>query len=187
MNRKAKISAIAASALALAGIAGGAYAAIPSTTGSVYHACVNNTGPLHSVYMIDKDAGESCFGGYTEKTWNQTGPAGATGATGATGPAGSSAFVRVTVTDSTPTTITEIGGDGVTLNYTYEYDAVANCPTGYVSTGGGLATASLVARLPGYKTGPTADGKGWRAYIVEGSNSDSLGVTAICAAGTTSP
>lgn len=177
MIRKTKVAASIAGALALAGVGGVAYSAIPSTTGSVYHACVNNTGPLHSVYMIDKDAGESCFGGYTEKTWNQTGPAGPAGATGATGPAGSSAFVRVTAT-ATPVAN---GGDG------YIYDATASCPTGYVATGGGLKDATTGSRATGIKSGPSADGKGWRAYIVYGTNDQDIGVTVICAAGTTSP
>lgn len=177
MNRKAKLISIAAGIIALGGAAGGAYAAIPSSSDGVFHACVNNTGPVRSIYMLNKDAGETCIGGYTEKTWNQTGPAGATGATGATGPAGSSAFVRVTAT-ATPVAN---GGDG------YIYDATASCPTGYVATGGGLKDATTGSRAGGIKSGPAANGKGWRVYIVYGTDDQDIGVTAICVAGTTSP
>lgn len=55
---------------------GVAYASIPDSTTHVYTACVKTTpgfleGDMHKTYMIDKQSGESCSSGYSEKTWSQ--------------------------------------------------------------------------------------------------------------------
>jgi hypothetical protein len=176
MKRKILAAAVT---LAVAGAgAGVASATIPSSSGNVYHACVNNTGPLHSVYMIDKDKGESCFAGYTEKTWNQTGPAGPAGPQGPQGDPGSLATVQVTAYDTAPT--------GTTNNY--HYHPVATCPTGYVATGGGWADSMLAFANPTVgDAGPTTDGRGWQGHALYFADTRTdIGVTVICSPGTTS-
>lgn len=75
----------------LAGVATPAFAAIPDSDDSEYHACVSSIGTLKPVYMIDKEAGANCPSGYNEKTWNKSGmpgPAGPKGDKGDPGPAG---------------------------------------------------------------------------------------------------
>lgn len=83
---------VACSVAALAAGGGVAYAAIPDSGTGVYTACVaNNPGFFtdhRTVYIIDKQAGDTCNNGYTEKTWNQTGPQGAQGTQGPAGPQG---------------------------------------------------------------------------------------------------
>jgi Collagen triple helix repeat (20 copies) len=92
VNRRIKIALTAGGVLALLG-GGVSMAAIPDSTDGTFHACVR-TNPMngtHDIRMIDKEAGESCASGYTEKTWNQVGPAGPVGPKGddgATGPQG---------------------------------------------------------------------------------------------------
>ena len=66
---------VAASALAVGGVTTAAVASIPDSDDSEYHACIANTGPVRAVYAIDKEGGESCAAGYTEKTWPGTAPA----------------------------------------------------------------------------------------------------------------
>lgn len=86
MKRVAIIGGVCAVALAGGAVA---YAAIPNSSTHEYTACVANVNLFgRTVKMIDKQAGESCPSGYSEKTWNQAGVQGATGPTGATGPMG---------------------------------------------------------------------------------------------------
>lgn len=203
MNRKTKIIATTAAALAAVGVAGGAYAAIPSTGTNVFHACVLNTGPTHTMYMLDKDTTPSCIAGYTEKTWNQTGPAGAagvagpagakgdkgdTGAAGADGASGALATVQVTVTDSSPVSV-EVPPPAAPGQFINHYNPVAHCPVGYVATGGGWKAAMTTGTTNpfGGFEGPTTDGTGWqgKAFFNAATPQD-VGVTVICALGTTS-
>lgn len=69
-------------------VGGVAYASIPDS-GGVIHGCYKNGTGVRDFKLLDSDTG-SCASGWTEITWNQTGPQGATGATGATGPQGAS-------------------------------------------------------------------------------------------------
>jgi|SRR5882757_2035822 len=79
MNRKIVIASVATLALVGGGVA---YASIPDSGTGVYTACVKNSqvflSSAHDVRMLDKQAGESCPSGWTEKSWNQaaapTGP-----------------------------------------------------------------------------------------------------------------
>lgn len=73
MKLNKKIVAGVAGALILGG-ASAAYAAIPDSDDTEYHACIANTGPVRAVYAIDKEGGESCAAGYTEKTWSGATP-----------------------------------------------------------------------------------------------------------------
>lgn len=71
MNKRFAIgTAITASLMLGAGVA---MAAIPDSGTGVFTACVNNNTQFlsdhHSVYLIDKQAGDTCNNGYTEKTW----------------------------------------------------------------------------------------------------------------------
>lgn len=91
MNNLKKTIVVLAGVGLVAGITTSAMAAIPGTSDHLYHVCLPNTGALKTAFFIDKDAGTTCPANYTEKTWNQTGPAGPAGpagATGATGPKG---------------------------------------------------------------------------------------------------
>lgn len=73
-RRQKYLAALGVAALVAAG-SGIALAAIPDSGDSEFHACVANTGPVRAVYMIDKDASESCATGYTEKVWPGASPA----------------------------------------------------------------------------------------------------------------
>lgn len=106
-GKKKFVVALAAAGLAAAGTTA-AFAAIPDSDDSEFHACVGNTGPVRSIYMIDKEAGESCVTGYTEKTW----------------PGASAAQPHVKVIKKTVLSGTSGGQFGDTWL----------CPTGYVAT-----------------------------------------------------
>lgn len=91
MIRGRKAAIAAAAAAIVAGGTFAAVAAVPSSDTGEFHACVQNSNFLNSgrtVKIIDKQAGENCPSGYTEKIWNQVGPVGPAGPTGVTGPTG---------------------------------------------------------------------------------------------------
>lgn len=79
MNRSIKMATIALGAIVVIG-GGVSFAAIPSSSTGMYVACVKNAPAFpssgHDVRMLDKQAGESCPSGWTEKSWNQVGPQG---------------------------------------------------------------------------------------------------------------
>lgn len=108
LSRKQKIYSVIG-AIALAASGGGiALAAIPDSADSEFHACVANTGPVRAVYMIDKDASESCAAGYTEKVW----------------PGVATDVPHVKVIKKTVLS----GGSGGSFGDTWA------CPTGYIAT-----------------------------------------------------
>lgn len=80
MKRMTKV-ALGVGAMALAG-GGVSYAAIPDSGTGVYTMCLPNAGTYKAPVFIDKESGASCQYGYSEKTFNQTGPTGPQGATG---------------------------------------------------------------------------------------------------------
>lgn len=109
---------------------GVSYAAIPDSDDGEIHGCwiQGFTSNLRDLYLIDKQAGESCPSGTTAIKWNQTGPKGDTGdtgpqgATGPEGPAGEAApqpHVKVR-----QHLVTKPSGGG-TVNYFFA------CPEGY--------------------------------------------------------
>lgn len=64
-------------------VAGIAFAAIPSSDGTIY-ACYNNR--TRDLKVLDKEAGKSCGRRQTEISWSQTGPEGPQGSPGPEGP-----------------------------------------------------------------------------------------------------
>ena len=62
--------------------------AIPDSDDHEYHMLISNTGAYKTPFIIDKQAGTAALPGYTEKVWNQTGPAGPAGAPGVAGEPG---------------------------------------------------------------------------------------------------
>lgn len=85
--------------------------------------------------------------------------------------------VQVTSFDTSPT--------GTTNNY--HYHPVATCPTDYVATGGGWADALVDGTATTGNAGPTTDGLGWQGHALYFQNTRTdIGVTVICALGTTS-
>ena len=86
------LTVIAGTCAAVA-VAGGAYAAIPSSwqSGSVITSCYDATG---AVKVIDKEAGAACPAGTTQLQWNQQGRTGPTGPRGAQGAPGPAYFIR---------------------------------------------------------------------------------------------
>ncbi len=88
---------VAAVAVAIAAVGGGAYAAIPNSTTGVITGCRDASGGLR---VIDKQAGAICPAGTTQLEWNQQGRTGPTGPVGARGTPGPAYFVRVGANDS---------------------------------------------------------------------------------------
>lgn len=86
--------------------------------------------------------------------------------------------VQVTSYDTSPT--------GTTNNY--HYHPVATCPENYVATGGGWADNTIDAASPVTgNAGPTTDGLAWQGHALYFQNTRTdIGVTVICALGTTS-
>lgn len=129
---------VATGALAL--LAGGtAYAAIPDSDDGEFHACVSNTGSLKTIVMIDKQAGTNCPSNYTEKVWNQQGPAGPQGPQGEPGEQGSDGAGRSDIyTADQPFSSSLLNGQndaniGVDFNDSEEYvsDYGNVVPSGY--------------------------------------------------------
>lgn len=100
-------AALAATALVVGG-SGIAFAAIPDSDDSEFHACVANTGPVRAVYVIDAQGSEGCASGYTEKVW----------------PGVSTEVPHVKVIKKT----TSSGGSGGAFGDTWA------CPTDYIAT-----------------------------------------------------
>lgn len=72
MNKRFAIGAAVSASLMLG--TGIAVAAIPDSGTGVFTACVANnpgflSGDMRNVYMIDKQDGDTCSNGYTEKQW----------------------------------------------------------------------------------------------------------------------
>ncbi|MGI8678999.1 MAG: hypothetical protein ACR2LX_09995 [Jatrophihabitans sp.] len=65
-----------------------AVAAIPSANGTITGCYVSGSTSLKTLYLIDKDKGQSCPHGFTQLTWNQQGQPGAPGPAGPSGPSG---------------------------------------------------------------------------------------------------
>lgn len=93
--------------------------------------------------------------------------------------------IQITVYDTSPTE------QVVNPNLSnWHYNPVAECPEGYVATGGGWAdntvNVGLTQPIAG-NDGPTTDGLGWQGhgFYYLGTRTD-IGVTVICALGTTS-
>ncbi|WP_406303012.1 hypothetical protein OHA61_11650 [Streptomyces sp. NBC_00885] len=171
MNRKEIIGGTFA-ALMLAGGFGAytAMASVPNTGGTI-HACTPSSGAFRSVYIINYDAGARCTGSQTHLQWNPT--------------HGAVAVVRVTATDTSPTIVGTEGPNNI-----YSYVPVAECPEGYVATGGGWKDSTVDLPIPSAAfDGPTADGLGWQGHVRSalGAGTLDIGVTVICEQGTTSP
>lgn len=100
----------------------GVFAAIPDAGGQV-STCYRNTLLQKTFRVIDSEAGQTCNGGETALTLNQTGPQGPQGETGAQGAKGDPGpnLVRVTASKSVPVT-------GGTVNL------AAQCPQDRVYT-----------------------------------------------------
>ncbi|MFD9124314.1 hypothetical protein [Kitasatospora sp. NPDC059571] len=171
MNRKGIIGGTLAALMLAGGF--GAYTAMASvpTTGRTIHACTPSSGAFRSVYIIDYDAGTRCTRSQTHLQWNST--------------SGAAAVVRVTATDTSPTIVGTEGPNNI-----YSYVPVAECPAGYVATGGGWKDATVNLPIPPVGLhGPTADGLGWQGHARStlGAGTLDIGVTVICERGTTSP
>jgi hypothetical protein len=91
--------------------------------------------------------------------------------------------ITVTATDTQPT---NIGSEGP--NIIWSYHPVAKCPAGYVAVGGGLKDSTVNLPFPLGVDGPTPDGLGWQGHERTSLSNGALdvGVTVICALGTTS-
>lgn len=99
-----------------------------------------------------------------------------TGTSSATEPDGVET-VQVTAYDTSPT--------GTVNNY--QYHPVVACPEGYVATGGGWADALVQGTVTSGNEGPTTDGLGWEGHALYFQNTRTdIGVTVVCALGTTS-
>jgi hypothetical protein len=136
------------------------------------HACAPGNGVFRPVYLIDYDAGTRCTRSQMHLQWNSNG-------------GGAAAVVRVTATDTSPTIVGTEGPNNI-----YSYVPVAECPEGYVATGGGWKDSTVdLPILPTGSEGPTADGLGWQGHVRSalGAGTLDIGVTVICEQGTTSP
>lgn len=189
MNRKTKIAAlVSAGALAAAGAGiGVAQAAIPDSNGEIT-LCAWDQPSYQILHVVQPDAGYTCPTGYKIFKIKQNGvpgpagPAGPKGDKGDPGDSGSLATIQVTGSDSTGV---QVGNEGP--NIIYGYNPIAQCPSGYVVTGGGADSADTVHTLRGRADGPTADGTGWQSHdVTSGNANDTWTITAICALGTTS-
>ena len=92
-NRQGRAVTVIAATVAAVAVAGGAYAAIPSSfqSGSVITSCYAADG---DVKVIDKEAGKTCPAGTTQLQWNQQGRTGPTGPRGSQGSPGPAYFIR---------------------------------------------------------------------------------------------
>jgi hypothetical protein len=85
LHKRAAVAIATAAALAAVGVVSVATGAIPSGSDGVINACYSSDGSLR---VIDKDAGKTCNKGWTELSWNQTGPQGPQGLPGQNGEVG---------------------------------------------------------------------------------------------------
>lgn len=133
-----------------------AHAAIPNSTTHQYSVCLPNVGTLKTAFFIDKEAGTNCPAGYTEKTWNQAGPAGPPGPAGPVGPAGNYIYQKYGAAGSESSV-------PVGTIYTNE----THCPDGLKVLTGGFQTVSSNA-VP-VQSSPTDDNTGWivKVRVVE--------------------
>lgn len=130
-------------------LGGIALASIPDSSG-VIHGCVKNgTTGQREVRVIDTAFTTTCSSGWTEVTWNQTGPAGPTGATGpqgpagpagATGPAGPPGQQRYYAKSSTFTLPSGVGSS---------LGGAMDCDEGDIAVGGGYALQGTFSQNAG--------------------------------------
>jgi hypothetical protein len=184
MKLKFKVITALAGATLLGGVGATALAAIPDSDDQEFHACVPTTGTLRSIFLFDKQATPNpCPSGYTEKVWNQTGPAGVqgpvgpqgiAGPTGPQGPQGEpgegSSFQLKHVTQGG--TVTPINSEN------FQGTATATCPEGFVAMGGGFSGSVNPRQL-------TLSSTSYSATVV-GANGTSFNVTVSCIEGTLS-
>lgn len=180
---KRKILATGAAVLATAGIYAGvtataSHAAIPDANGDIT-LCAWDSPSYQIVHVVQPDAGYTCPIGYKIFKIKAN-------------PTAALVTARVTATDSAPTSVSVVV-DGRTSTF-WNYSPVAHCPTGDVATGGGWKDSALTngstpttPTYPNGLNGPTADGKGWQGHVSYGLSTADIGVTVICAPGTTTP
>lgn len=178
---KRKILATGAAVLATAGIYAGvtataSHAAIPDANGDIT-LCAWDSPSYQIVHVVQPDAGYTCPIGYKIFKIKQN-------------PTSALATVRVTAVDTAPTFVPPVTGAPPSAGVNF-YNPVAHCPTGDVATGGGLQPSMTngLTVPQSENDGPTADGKGWEAkiYWAASNPQPSMGVTVICAPGTTTP
>ncbi len=149
-------------ALAVAAMAGAAYAAIPAQDGTI-SACKKTDG---SIRLIDKEAGQSCSSSQQLVEWNQQGPAGPPGPSGISG----WQYVVSPGRDIPPGTA---GGWNV------------DCPVGKKALGGGVSQSFANAEFRVAETAPSGsygNGTGWYARVYnEGPEAATMYVWVICA------
>ena len=87
MRRHRGALAFGAAAMLAAGV-GVAYAAIPSSSDGVIHACFKPNGNGQNLRLIDAEAGDGCKAGEIAVSWNRQGPKGDKGDKGDQGPQG---------------------------------------------------------------------------------------------------
>jgi hypothetical protein len=185
LQRPSRGVALAAVALA-AVLGGGAYAAIPDSSG-VIHGCYDNQSGKLRVFDSEEGHSKACGNGETSLSWNQQGPQGVpgpqgppgpkgdTGDTGPSGPAGVSGYVRQRAFSTT--------------NDDDLKSVTAHCPNGKQVLGGGSSiSSSLGAFFRGHllNDNPTLENDGWFVMVRESSETGndviwSLSVYAICA------
>lgn len=117
-----------------------AYAAIPDSGTGVITGCYKNNGG--DLRVIDAQAGATCPGGYTQLTWNQTGPA---------GPPGLSGLEEVIIT----LPFTSLQPDG-------ETEGNAICPGGKVAISGGFDNVGALKVRAFFRR---SQGDGWYLLV----------------------
>jgi hypothetical protein len=135
--------AVAAAVIMLVG-GGIAYASIPGPDGVISACYKPSDGKL---FVIDSSA--SCPSGTTSLNWNQTGPQGP--------PGPSATFVTQTVEAS-----------GGTVDPGQQIRVLAECPAGWLATGGGFDEGGSV-NLNVFGSRPNrnpSDGTGWEVFVV---------------------
>lgn len=175
-----RIAAALGTLAILGGAAGLASAAIPDSNDAEIHACLHK--PTGMIRLIDKEAGETCGPGFTEITWNQTGPAGPVGPKGDTGAKGDKGAT---------------GDSGLLSVYVkHEYSTIgpggyggsnAICDSGDVATGGGFMfvngqhDVAVIDNSP-YQLGTSSTPTGWNGSAWNNDTRDhAFHVYAICA------
>jgi hypothetical protein len=153
---------------ALLGIGGVAYATIPNS--GVIHGCYTRSGG--SLRVIDASV-TTCKSTETALDWNVQGAIGPqgpqgvqgpAGPTGAQGPAGVSGYQIVSVE------ISSLAPDDLALFDPVYGTTPLNCPAGKKALGGGVTSTSSTSQGPRLEySGPTSDGTGWEARLLNSS------------------
>lgn len=162
------------------------------TAGGIAYATIPNNGVIHGCYtrsggtlrVIDATV-TTCKSTETALDWNVQGAVGPqgpqgiqgpTGPTGPQGPAGVSGYEIVSVNVSNL-------ADGDLATFGPVLGTPLNCPSGKMALGGGITSTSANSQGPRLEySGPTADGTGWMARLLN-STGFTLNITGwvICA------